>query len=599
MTMAQVNGLHDGQLPSGAASLRLAPFHAVRKEEFVHIEHPCIIKDLDKGLRSLGGEVSINKFLESEDPTKSIAVSLRPEDALATSIPSDPVTAQDLLLKITVPKVIRRRRKGIRTRSHSDSGEFVRNAAVDFRRTLRDNPHKVTVTPVGVVKDSHRFRTLPDYQHETAGDNVVGKLRDTIMKHDKNAVRTFRLNPAKVLPLDQTVCPPPFLNQVKVPHNYAYRQNPYVRFVTDSSGAMTSINVSSSARQVRHNVAADIAEVPTAPPVDLPPEESLGPFKLQLLKALRAEFDKRPIMSKRVYMRALKGKYEGETRKLIGYVGYSFDSGPFRDSIVRFGLDPRSDPKYREFQTIFFQLSDELPQKSAYRNPHGRGIRRVIKPVGFVPNSHLFDGKTLYQDARVWQMCDVTDPLLRELLKNAKLRDEFDPVFSGWYENATWTLLKIIMRHKIKVLAEGETPDDGLYKRIIGCFPDAIDPSNVKATHPQNMDTLSTHLCSMVRAIAMSAWRQRERRYVDHASTLQGDSMTDDIVDSVETELDADARAEIGFDMDSDDEERKDELDDDDDDEAEEDEEDEVDEDADDGEDDGDSQDDSDQEIAE
>lgn len=41
--------------------------------------------------------------------------------------------------------------------------------------------------------------------------------------------------------------------------------------------------------------------------------------------------------------------------------------------------------------------------------------------------SHIFDGKALYNEQTGFQICDITDPLLKMLLSDdASIRDEYD-----------------------------------------------------------------------------------------------------------------------------------------------------------------------------
>lgn len=39
----------------------IAPFIPISQTPVICVEHPCIIKNLDRGIRSLGGEYGINK----------------------------------------------------------------------------------------------------------------------------------------------------------------------------------------------------------------------------------------------------------------------------------------------------------------------------------------------------------------------------------------------------------------------------------------------------------------------------------------------------------------------------------------------------------
>ena len=87
------------------------------------------------------------------------------------------------------------------------------------------------------------------------------------------------------------------------------------------------------------------------------------------------------------------------------HVAYMWRAGPWRDTCVVYGIDPRNDPKYRKYQSIFFQFEVDSKMKARDKN------------------SHIFDGKILVKDGRCFQLCDITDPLLKSLIDREKLRD--------------------------------------------------------------------------------------------------------------------------------------------------------------------------------
>lgn len=97
-----------------------------------------------------------------------ISASLRPGDPFAKRLLATPVSTNNLLLRVTVPKRTGRKRK------RGSSGPFVAEKetasspskanteysnASDVFRSLQDNASQYTVTPVGVVDESHRFRS--------------------------------------------------------------------------------------------------------------------------------------------------------------------------------------------------------------------------------------------------------------------------------------------------------------------------------------------------------------------------------------------------------------------------------------------------------
>ena len=103
-----------------------------------------------------------------EQVPETISASLRPDDPFAKRLLATAVTTNNLLLKVTVPKRTGRKRK------RGSTGPFVADdetesapskldsayvKAADVYRSVQDNASKYTVTPVGVVDESHRFRS--------------------------------------------------------------------------------------------------------------------------------------------------------------------------------------------------------------------------------------------------------------------------------------------------------------------------------------------------------------------------------------------------------------------------------------------------------
>ena len=138
---------------------------------------------------------------------------------------------------------------------------------------------------------------------------------------------------------------------------------------------------------------------------------------------LRQLLEERPIWTRRAIGNRLVApgrEWSNVAKHVYQYAGYMFRSGPWRDAVTKFGVDPRSDPKYRIYQTMTFQIDDKEVEDLEMPNPGGRKIDRKAKNK----QSHLFDGKTMRLDGKVWQVCDIVDPLLKSLLDTDNLRDE-------------------------------------------------------------------------------------------------------------------------------------------------------------------------------
>lgn len=187
----------------------------VPPEPLIVIEHPCIVKNAGKAIKSLGGVLLLDQLLNDPGLDKSIEASLRPDDPFAKTIPAGPVSTGNVLLKITVPKMTGRKRKrgsdeafqfysnhyAKEPSSNSESSALVRESRHErLLRALLDNPTTYTVTPIGSIKETHRFRCkqiasmsnlasltivdVPDFQYASSTSPLMNKLKRTIMPYD-------------------------------------------------------------------------------------------------------------------------------------------------------------------------------------------------------------------------------------------------------------------------------------------------------------------------------------------------------------------------------------------------------------------------------
>jgi general transcription factor 3C polypeptide 5 (transcription factor C subunit 1) len=197
---------------------------------------------------------------------------------------------------------------------------------------------------------------------------------------------------------------------------------------------MKTVNEQASHRIWTQRVAFDCEAVPTGPVGDIPDMESLEPLIVRAINELKARLEERPIWTRRALSNQIRDKEAQANWSNIGkhvyqYIGYMFRSGPWRDSVVRFGVDPRTDPKYRVYQTMMFQIDDQVAPmrlRNKGNQGNGRGGNRRRKhimdgdPLG--SKSHIFDGIKVGKDAKVWQVIDITDTLLHQILATDNLR---------------------------------------------------------------------------------------------------------------------------------------------------------------------------------
>lgn len=176
----------------------------------------------------------------------------------------------------------------------------------------------------------------------------------------------------------------------------------------------------------------DAPDIPANFLEDLPPLALLEPAMRRLIESARLLFDERPIWTRR----ALHNRVAAEDLSVVGsnsakymyqYIGYLFDSGPWRDAIVKFGVDPRKDPSLRKYQTMTFMLDKEdIDRKKITTRKPPQPSSSKAGPR----DTHIFDGKTVNVDGKVWQVCDITDPLLSSLLSTTNIREDCHVCFS-------------------------------------------------------------------------------------------------------------------------------------------------------------------------
>ncbi|OCK79740.1 hypothetical protein K432DRAFT_426275 [Lepidopterella palustris CBS 459.81] len=490
-----------------ASSPATSPWLHVSSQAVVSVEHPCIIKNIDKGIQSLGGEMSLSRFLKSKENNKTIGVSLRPDDPLAKRVISTSVKTNNMLLKITVPRRTGRKRKRGSSGPFLAQSEFHQNGALNKRssstpdgpfvdakvifRSVRDNEKNYQVESVSFIKETHRFRGLPDFQYATSQNPLTQAIRDYLIPLDYEKLKAFPLNTKPGINLHPDIGPPPAFSQTVIPFNYMYRQNTHVKYTTDPLSGQRQIW--NAARRVPDSILEvpfNVESVPTSTTVPLPPEHTLKPELRAMIALVRAEFEKRPINVRRHLYNTFGWDVKERVRVSILYVAYCFGTGPWKGALIKIGVDPRKDPKYRHYQTMEYRTYPRIETKEP--DPDGEG-----------QESRIFDGLTYVRAGTTYQACDVTDPLLRQILDVEDIRATCSAGGHGWYHAGTWAKVRVIMRDKMCIFLEGGTPDNAAYQRILS-LPEIFTDDGAWSTKetidmPEHQRILMKSVCELAR----------------------------------------------------------------------------------------------------
>ncbi|OAL00094.1 transcription factor tfiiic complex a box associated subunit sfc1 [Phaeosphaeriaceae sp. SRC1lsM3a] len=516
---------------------QLAPWLPIPSRAISAVEHPCIVKNVDKGIASLGGPAKLSKGLRSridganegeevDELKQLISVSLRPDDPFAKRLLSTAVTTNNLLLKVTVPKRTGRKRKrgsaepflteeelGQSTetaKGTNPSTNKVRTDALTIFKGLQDNASTYKVSLAGVVDETHRFRTMPDLQYSAAHDDTMTGLRNHILPARYNDIKNYKIDKTPGANLAKSIGPAAEFMQMPIAFNYRFQQNLYVKY--------TEQGVVNLQRRLAYNSYTIIKPtddiVPTEPKHNLPPESTLTPYLQTLIAQIRAEHKKRPVITRHLLYNRLGWDRRNRLRQAAIYCGYFFESGPWREALVQWGVDPRKDPVYRKYQTVSF-----LSYSKTGRARHGKAFDDHVQKLSQMSSKeletqHIFDGKNVSDTGNLFQFCDLTDPLLAKVVATEDIRTTCAPTFQGWYHVGTWAKITVILKDKMNTLIAGEPPDDDRYTRVVA-WPELWDDQAILATYKGEVRDRQIHQEKKKEHDVMNnvRWAARSPRY--------------------------------------------------------------------------------------
>lgn len=270
----------------------------------------------------------------------------------------------------------------------------------------------------------------------------------------------------------------------------------------------------------------DTPAVPTMAPEDIISESSLPESFQTLLAAMREILIKRPVCTRRylqnhVPLDIWKKVGPNAAKQLWQYVGYIWNSGPWRDSICALGVDPRKDKGMRWYQTMMFQVDAESGDTSL-ETARSSKIRndRKLAAEGKYREGHIFDGKTVGLDGKVWQLCDITDPLLREMLETSTVREVCHETSDGWLTNGTMAKLRVIMKAKLQMILSDNVDDAEQNEELLllaRTVPDVITAENRSSTIFTNVSKRMIAMAETLRAYTTRPDGSRQGAWGDQA----------------------------------------------------------------------------------
>ncbi|KAI1370906.1 hypothetical protein F4677DRAFT_437244 [Hypoxylon crocopeplum] len=476
-----------------------APIFDVPERKIVAIEHPSVLLDLDKGLTTFGPDPGFRKLLDAPE-TSSVPLWLRHDNPTSKPIASHHAATNSVLFKISVPKRTGRKRKrgsdepftgdvnaadGLDIASGTGQvGSINRHdAPKTILRKMQDNVDDYLAEAVGSIKSTHRYRGLGDFQFANVNNSFLTRTAENLLPMKVSKLRHIRFTPGVAADPGQEIIPPPHFTDRVVGFNYNYEQNPNTKVEGDDVGKKKLVNIQgrkmhSYGHFINHN---------ERPVPHKPQRQPELPVPEELLNQLNALMEERPIWTRRAILNRVTTDYTDSVIKIaLQLIAYQFRGGPWRDAFVKYGVDPRDDPKFRSYQTLAFKLESNIvgTKKTPWEVIRKSQWKKQLRENR---SSHLWNGKDYSTDGKFWQVCDITDPFVLSIIDRAPLRTTCDVSDSGWYYKGTWTKIKLVMKVKMIAIKKGrmgsnsDSPQklgylyDSFLEEKLRQFPDKVD----------------------------------------------------------------------------------------------------------------------------
>ncbi|KAF8760040.1 RNA polymerase III transcription factor (TF)IIIC subunit [Rhizoctonia solani] len=432
----------DSQTPTQpqAARTKLPIYHA--------IEYPGHISpnstSINRAITTLGGQKC-------------------PDNPFAHPVTGDVVGTNTLLVKV----VTRKKKQVARTSEIGDSESTVAGSSEDKgkgkERVDEESQGTYTAEVMGIIPKTVRFRSMADFQYQPNEDDYVVQMRRAMDRLDGRGKSQLHL------------IPPPLFSRQGIPQHYNLKQNPMSVIhstVDPRTGEETRRYIHK--HRIKGSLAPaavswDSETVPTSPPqqiLDAKPQT-----KPHLLTKLKQLFEERPVWSRIALINQFPA-LEGREIQKCGVIFRFYEGiaeisdGAWRDTLLKFGYDPRKDPAARFYQRVYFRntANEEARRKSIVgRRAGGAGDStgpEVIDAPSDDRKSHIFDGRTLHSGAASFQLCDITDSLLVPLINDQKSVRKEPDIADGWYTSHEFNLIKAVVRRKHFNLLQGKIIED-------------------------------------------------------------------------------------------------------------------------------------------
>ncbi|PRP82724.1 general transcription factor 3C polypeptide 5-like [Planoprotostelium fungivorum] len=399
------------------------------------IEYPGIVKNVDKAIETLGGTRQLSAILNQ--PEDLPRLHFRPSDPFCHPIFSDKKKTSNMLVKMSRKKA-------------KDGGE----------------PSEWKAEVIGVIRDTHRFRGMADFQYLVPHEGVATKqeLNRILLTGDLEA---WSNQPEEGLHL-----PPPIFSKIDQPAQYNYLDN----FHTPEGG------VRKRQKKPKINKESTIQYVSTFQDDNIPSEpganalEYVGQYP-QLEGQIRGAFEDRPIWTPLALKSVLNIPKADMVllRHLLPLVAFYNVSGPWGKAWIRLGYNPTKIRDSVKYQVIDLRISpSQVKNGTVWGNttmtnkPRRRKKEDGIDPTKLGPtfseekedeggdrsnDEYQFVDPPSRQQTR-YQLGDLNDPIIQRFIER-NAREKFDPK-TGWVTKHMMDHVRIMLKRKLDCMLKGE-----------------------------------------------------------------------------------------------------------------------------------------------
>lgn len=510
--------------------MSIAPKHSMDIPHVTAVELPLIVKDEARAIAMLGGAAKIGKVVglqygaragapAAAVDTKSAAAgaaagtaagiadgarTARPREAhaavpapaastenvLELRLRSDPFhhpvqsltnATEKILLKVSIPRA-------------ALPADYHQNPHRHRVRDLVRAAAGATVRPVAIVDYTLLFKAMADFQVSTRHNDTVQDFRRLVVdgsygdlmgyfeRHEGLQLMLDYQDPAQYCNTTHQLPPPPLFLPIQFPFDYRYQKNPLTATMRDAESGEVRV-VAKRLTPRLHTIIVDFGqgEVPHQPALPLranlaklretPPAVNTMEFALEAcVRWLETMFELKPIWTRKHLEDVVPRDLKRVIKQALPYVSFIYKSGPWRFCNVKFGVNPKTDRRFWQYQSEYFRIPG---MRFGRRGAGGRVVPPTLTPLEIAISSNLFfDGVTL-PDTITYQVGDLLDADIQGLLAKAQrtMADQFlreKPDFQdGWLNKQTMECIRRIIRYKLLRLVRDEAIDPERIQKIL------------------------------------------------------------------------------------------------------------------------------------